>query len=76
MYTTTKAKATPIAELVHTVIARCVPHLTLIAILESEHKVLSRPVELLAEEPLLGAESTEFMAMLVLNNQERGLLAL
>ena len=76
MYTATKPKATPVTELVHIVIARRVPHLTIMTVLEGEHKVLTRPIKWLAEEPLLGAESTEFVAKLVLNNEERGLLAL
>ena len=55
MDSTTKAEASPVAELVHIVIARRIPHLTVMAALESENKVLSRPVELLAEEPLFSA---------------------
>lgn len=45
MYTAAKPKATPITELVHIVIARCVPHLTIMTILEGEHKVLTRPIK-------------------------------
>ena len=68
MYTATKPKATPVTELVHAVIARRVPYLTIMTVLEGENKVLARPIKWLAEEPLLGAESTEFVAMLVLDN--------
>ena len=67
MNAATQANTTPIAELVHVIVSAGVPYVTIVGVLKSEDKTVSRSIEGLGEEPLLCAKSTKLVPALVLH---------